>query len=344
MGIRLSAKQKYHLKIIAGSAALALVLTLLQDEKNRAGIFLLIFFLLSAQFELFLWMAPKLLQFKTVPAKKDLIKSILYKLVVFYGCVLVISLLIAFLSLLVFFVIRGESLESHFSYFIGQGIWNFLKYYAIALSISTICYFYFQWKAALEREQRLQQEKLLFQFETLKSQVNPHFLFNSLNTLSSLVGTDAAQAEQFTRKLSAIYHYVLENRETECIDLALELDFVRDYFYLQQIRDGDKIALSIDVPHAERYKILPISIQLLVENALKHNLATSGRPLKISIYAEQDCIVVKNNLQRKTILENSKKIGLNNLRERMNFSTGRTIKVVETREEFSVSVPLITLV
>ena len=344
MGRSLSAKQKYHLKIIAGSAALALALTLLQGEKNMTGIFLLIFFLLSVLFELFLWMAPKFLQFKTVPAKKDLTKSIIYKLVVFYCCILVISLLFAFLSLLVFFLARGETLASHFQYFIGEGFWNFLRYYAIALSVSTICYFYVQWKAALQREKHLQQEKLLFQFETLKSQVNPHFLFNSLNTLSSLVSTDAAQAEQFTRKLSAIYHYVLENRETECIDLALEIDFVKDYFYLQQIRDGDKIALSIEVACPERYKILPISIQLLVENALKHNLATSERPLKIAICAEQDCIVVKNNLQRKTILEKSKKTGLNNLRERMNFSTGREIKIAETREEFSVSIPLITVV
>jgi len=342
MSLHLSARQKYHLRIISGSATLGLVLALLQDEKPVAGIFLLIFFLLLVQFELFLWMAPKFLAFKTVPVKKGIIKSTIYKLILFYCCILVISLLVAFVGLSAYFLIKGDNMQSHLQYFIGQGFWNFLEYYTISLSVSTICYFYFQWKASLEREQRLEQEKLLFQFETLKSQVNPHFLFNSLNTLSSLVSTDAGQADQFIRKLSAIYHYVLEHRETECIGLALEIDFVRDYFYLQQIRDGDKIALSIEVAHPERYKILPISIQLLVENALKHNLATAGCPLKIAIYTEQDCIVVKNNLQRKTILEKSKKIGLNNLRERMNFSTGRAIKVVETRDEFSVTIPLIT--
>jgi two-component system LytT family sensor kinase len=342
MGRHLSAKHKYHIKTIAGSAALALALALFSGEKPLLEIFLLFFVLLFVQFELFLWMAPKFLAFKTVPPKKDLVRKVIYKLGLFYCSILAISLLVAFVVLSAWFLIKGDDLQSHLQYFAGRGLLNFLIYYAVALSVSTIFYFYFLWKDALEREQRLQQEKLLFQFETLKSQVNPHFLFNSLNALSSLVSTDAGQAEQFIQKLSAIYHYVLEHRETEYIDLALELDFVKNYFYLQQIRDGNKITLSVEVARPQQYKILPISIQLLVENALKHNLATPENPLEILIYTEDDCIVVKNNLQRKTILEKSKKIGLNNLRERIRYSVNRELKVIETRDEFKVMVPLIS--
>jgi two-component system, LytTR family, sensor kinase len=337
----LSEKLKYHVRIIITGAFLALVFASVSGEQPIAGIFLVCFLLLCAQFELFLWMATKLLKFKVMPSKTDLIKTSIYRLVVFYLVVLVISVFITFLGLSAFFYIKGENVRTHLQYFIDQELKEFLKFYVISLFLSTLLYFYFQWKAALDREQRLQQEKLLFQFETLKSQVNPHFLFNSLNTLSSLVSNNAELAEQFIQKLSAIYQYILEYREIEYIDLNLEVDFVKDYFYLQQIRDGNKIDLSIEISDPHKYKILPISLQLLVENALKHNLATTERPLKIVIYAENDSIVVKNNLQRKSVLENSKKIGLTNLRERIKYSIDREMKVIETRDEFKVIIPLI---
>jgi two-component system LytT family sensor kinase len=335
------ARLTYHGKIIVGSAILALALAFFVGVKPLPEMLILLFCLLFALFEVSLLLAPIMLSNKGNHIGKGIITTILYKLVVFYVCLLFISFVVTLAVMAVFYFLRGENVLSHLRHFFGPGLKNFLTYYVVGMTIGAICYFFFLWRDTLHREQRLQQEKLQFRLETLKSQVNPHFLFNSLNTLSSLVSANAALSEQFIQKLSSIYQYILEHSEAESVSLTAELNFVRDYFYLQQIRDGNKITLSIQADHAPQYKILPISVQLLVENSLKHNLATSERQLSIVIEITDGCVVVKNNLQRKDTIERSKKIGLNNLQERVRYATGRDIKVVETREEFAVFVPLI---
>ena len=168
------------------------------------------------------------------------------------------------------------------------------------------------------REQKLREEKQVFQYETLKNQVNPHFLFNSLNTLSSLVVTKPSLAETFINKLSYIYRYILENKDIEFVDLKTEIEFAEDYFYLHKIRDGEKIHLEITFNENRSYKILPISLQILIENALKHNSATNESPLRIVIRQESDdSITVRNNIQRKMNIEHSSLIGLKNLAKRI---------------------------
>ena len=331
----------YHVKIMVASAGGALLFTALRGEQPVGGLFLTCFLLLCIQLELFLWMAPHLLKIKTLRAKRDFIRVSIVRLIIFYVLVLFITVLTTFSGLTAFFLIHGDNLLSHLSYLASHELKGLFKFYALGLLLSTVSYFYVQWKMALQREQQSEKEKLQFRFEMLKNQVNPHFLFNSLNTLSSLLAINPEMAELFIQKFSAIYHYILEHREVEFIDLTLEIEFVRDYFYLQQIRDGNKINLSIEIADPQKYKIYPISLQLLVENALKHNIATDEKQLKIWIYAENDCLVVKNNLQRKNILEHSKKIGLNNLRERIKYSINKEMKVIETREEFKVIIPLI---
>ena len=337
----LPARLVYHAKIIAVSACCALAFALLRGQQPVIVIFSICFLLLFVQLELFLWLAPKLLTVSAVRANRDRIHISILKLFIFYLLVLTVTLLTTFLGLMVFSLLDGDALLSHVSYLARYELTGLFKFYTLGLFLSTISYFYFQWKAALQREQRLEKEKLQFQFETLKSQVNPHFLFNSLNTLSSLLVSMPGMAEQFIQKLASIYHYVLAHGESECVALALEINFVRDYFYLQQIRDGNKILLSIDIPATQQCKIYPISLQLLVENALKHNMATAEKQLKISIYMAGDCIVVKNNLQRKNTMETSRKIGLNNLRERIKYIVDKEMEVIETREEFKVIIPLI---
>ena len=193
----------------------------------------------------------------------------------------------------------------------------------------------------MKREFELREQNLIFQNETLKNQVNPHFLFNSLNTLSSLVNTQTEIASHFISKLSLIYRYILENSPKVKVPLKDELAFIEDYFYLHEIRSEGKILLSIDIKESNfNYEILPVSLQLLIENAIKHNMATQGKPLIISIYIEEKNVVVKNNIQKMATQVVSTNIGLKNLNERVRLVTGKEIIVTELEGNFLVKVPL----
>jgi LytS/YehU family sensor histidine kinase len=191
------------------------------------------------------------------------------------------------------------------------------------------------------REQKLKEENLIFQNQTLKNQINPHFLFNSLNTLSSLVNTQTETAEFFINRLSSIYRYILENGPKDKVSLQAELAFVNDYFSLHKIRSDDKIQLNSNVKDADKYEIIPVSLQLLIENAIKHNMATRESPLKIFIYLENQYIIVKNNLQRMATQLKSTKTGLKNLSERIRLMTGKELIIEEAKDYYLVKVPLL---
>jgi len=170
--------------------------------------------------------------------------------------------------------------------------------------------------------------------------VNPHFLFNSLNTLLSLVDENSGKVEQYIIKLSSIYRYVTENSPKDKVPLTLELAFMSDFFYLYKIRDEEKIQLKVNVSGAEQYGILPVSLQLLIENALKHNMATRDNPLKIEVYIEESYIIVKNNLQKMASKPISSQTGMKNLSQRVRLTTGKALFVEETSNEFIVKIPL----
>lgn len=218
---------------------------------------------------------------------------------------------------------------------------NLVKVTAIGLSFSIPFFFFQKWLETLKREYKLKEQNLIFQNETLKSQVNPHFLFNSLNTLSSLVNTEVRKAEQFIGKLSLIYRYVLENSTKPNVPLSEEIEFIKDYYHLHQIRNEGKIRLEINIKSEEySFKILPISLQLLIENAIKHNMATAEKPLRIHIYIEEWYIAVQNNIQKMATQIDSTKIGLKNLNERIRMVMGKEIIISETENKFIVKVPL----
>ena len=227
---------------------------------------------------------------------------------------------------------------------------NFLKYEFkgwfrstfLGLMFGAAIFLVIQWQDALKSVQKLVEQNLIFQNETLKNQVNPHFLFNSLNTLSSLVSTQPEIAEKFISRLSSIYRYILENSSKDRIPLELELSFVRDYFFLHKIRDEEKIELEIQVSDPGKFEILPISLQGLIENAIKHNKATREEPLKIVIFIEGQEIVVKNNLQKMASQVRSTGIGLKNLAERVKLITGRDLFIEETNIYFLVRIPLLS--
>lgn len=218
-----------------------------------------------------------------------------------------------------------------------------IKVTAIALLFSIPIFLFQKWMEAMKNEYKLREQNLLFQNETLKSQVNPHFLFNSLNTLSSLITSEVEIAGQFIAKLSVIYRYILDNSSKLKVPLKEEIDFIKNYFYLHQIRNKGKILLNIEIVEQDiSYEILPVSLQLLIENAIKHNMATQEKPLQINIYIEGQNIVVKNNIQKMATQVISTKIGLKNLNERTKLLTGNEIIVDEVEGNYLVKVPLIT--
>lgn len=216
-----------------------------------------------------------------------------------------------------------------------------LKALAPWIFITSVIFFYILWTKAVNREHKLNQQLLTFKYQTLKSQVNPHFLFNSLNVLTTLIHSDPLKAEQFTTKLSDIYRYILVNENNKLVLLSDELQFVRDYFDLQKVRDEDKIQLSIKIENENQYFIPPVSLQVLVENALKHNAASGQKPLVISVIQDGGFIKVVNNVQRKTNLQHSSGMGLENLKERIRLLTNQEVEIVETNNEFAVTIPLI---
>jgi len=291
------------------------------------------------QLEIFVWLGTWFFHsVKTGPRFK---KQIIFKLVQFYLLVLVIATLFYFGLYTYTFFIKGGDWEYFLPSLFEAEMRGFFIATLIGFSLGTLFFFYDQWNDALKREQKLTEEKLIFQYETLKSQVNPHFLFNSLNSLSSLVRKDPDLAEQYIQKLSTIYRYILENDNKELVPLSAEIEFVRNYFYLQKMRDEEKIELKMELNENENVQVLPVSLQLLVENTLKHNSATRKQPLEIVIHFEGlDKIVVRNNLQKKTQLNGSSKIGLKNLKERSRLILNRDIEILETVDEFVVKIPV----
>lgn len=199
-------------------------------------------------------------------------------------------------------------------------------------------------KAALESAE-LKKEQMATQYESLKNQVNPHFLFNSLNALTNLVYEDQDQAAHFIRQLSKVYRYVLDTRSQELVTLKTELAFLDSYIFLQKIRFEEKLTVNIEVSGFEQSMLPPIALQMLLENAIKHNTVAEEEPLTIDIHIENgEFLVVRNNLQKKAIpVEASSGVGLSNIKSRYEFLSKKPVEVIETATEFIVKLPLISM-
>jgi ligand-binding sensor domain-containing protein len=196
------------------------------------------------------------------------------------------------------------------------------------------------------REQRLsrvammKKEQIQLQFETLKSQINPHFLFNSFNTLAAIIEDDTDAAVEYVENLSDFYRSILQYREKDLISLNEELDIIRNYRYLLGKRFGDSLRMGISVEENASY-IAPLTLQLLVENAVKHNIITKTHPLSIQIFTDDDYLVVKNNVRRKSQVEKSTNYGLQSVVSRYHLMTQKPVKIEENETFFKVSIPLI---
>lgn len=225
-----------------------------------------------------------------------------------------------------------------------------LKNYIFPLLFSTtislflhLLYFFKATQDQKVKEQKIIAGSATARFDALKNQLDPHFLFNSLNVLSSLIDEDTEMAQKFTGSLSKVYRYVLEQKSKELVTLSEEIKFAKTYTNLLKMRFEDAILFNFP----ERLilsdaMVVPLSLQLLLENTVKHNKATPTSPLIITIYESDTVLVVKNNLQPKEILKSGSGVGLLNIKERYKLLTNRTMEVLKTDREFMVRLPLLT--
>ena len=203
-------------------------------------------------------------------------------------------------------------------------------------------YFFEQWKASIQRADRLEKEKAVVQFDNLKNQLNPHFLFNALTSLNSLIHEDQELASRFLQHLSKVYRYVLQHKEKELVPLRTELEFIKNFVFLIETRFGSAITIRFEVDEQELEKgIVPVTLQNLLENALKHNVITQQRPLHIGISAASGELKVQNNRQPKNRVEASNKQGLENLRTLYHYLSPNPVQILEDEANFTIILPLI---
>lgn len=205
-------------------------------------------------------------------------------------------------------------------------------------------HYYQQWKSESSQRQSLEEENIKAQFEILKNQVNPHFLFNCFNALSVLIKESQSRADEFLKHLARVYRFVLEVKEKELIKVREELEVMQSYVHLMKGRLGDKLTVTLNVPEAQQeYYIPPLTLQILMENALKHNKATKDEPLRIDIEMnDRNEISFKNNLNLVQDVQ-STNIGLKNIIERYEYLSDSGIQIEKSAESFAVSVPLIKM-
>jgi len=268
-------------------------------------------------------------------------KNILPSFLLFVLLTLVVSLSLVSIGVYAFYLIKGLDTTNFLTQLFQVELSGAIRQFSIWILLGSAFFFYIIWRKAIEREQKLREENLKYKYQNLKSQVNPHFLFNSLNTLSEIVYEDAKIADKYIQKLSGIYRYILENEEIDLVPLNKEIEFVKQYFDIQKVRDNNKILLEIDCQDADEFKVVPVSLQILVENALKHNSRSEKSALKIRIERMNDVIVVSNNIQRKNILENELKTGLLNLKERVRLILDKNLILEEDNNRFIVKLPII---
>lgn len=201
--------------------------------------------------------------------------------------------------------------------------------------------FFNSWRSSLIKEAELKTEMMSYKYESLRNQLNPHFLFNSLNVLSDLVYTDQKQAVSFIRQLGDLFHYVLDSRDKELVSLDEELRFMDSYIFLLKTRFGEKLKLDIHSGANRQALIVPMTLQLLIENAVKHNEISEKYPLEIKVDITGDYIMVENKQRPKLSGEPSSSTGLKNIKQQYSFFTDKEVKVDASNGVFIVQIPLL---
>ncbi|MCF6296026.1 MAG: 2TM domain-containing protein [Flavobacteriaceae bacterium] len=230
--------------------------------------------------------------------------------------------------------IANETLESY-----QFGLW-------ITLTIVVIfhfIYFYNKYQQNKIKEQKVIAGTASAKFDALKNQLDPHFLFNSLNVLTSLIEENPNNAQKFTTSLSKVYRYVLEQKNKELVTVDEELEFAKTYMSLLKMRFEDSIIFDIPEKASNpESKVVPLSLQLLLENAVKHNTVTANKPLHIKVYEHNGTLVVENNFQPKQIVKKGSGVGLSNIMQRYQLLTDKKVNIIKETRRFAVAIPMLT--
>ncbi|MBT8288454.1 MAG: Pr2TM family membrane protein [Flavobacteriaceae bacterium] len=261
----------------------------------------------------------------------------------FVGSVILTLFTIFLIRIFINMVLEGET----YAEFINS---EQLGFYAIATLITLVIslffhalYYYRQVQKSKIAEQKVIAGTASAKFDALKNQLDPHFLFNSLNVLTSLIDENPEGAQEFTTALSKVYRYVLEQKNKELVTVDEELAFARTYVSLLKKRFEDSIVFTLpDRASNPDSKVVPMSLQLLLENAVKHNMVTSNKPLKIKIYEQNGHLVVENNIQLKQIVKKGSGVGLSNIMQRYEMLSDRKVLINKTSDKFQVSLPMLT--
>ncbi|MCD8042557.1 MAG: histidine kinase [Tannerellaceae bacterium] len=257
----------------------------------------------------------------------------------FLGTILLCLLISSLISRFQWGILEAK-MELNFGEFAVLNMVKNLILSIIVITITYILYLYTKREQTLITNHNLIQENIRIKYESLKNQLDPHFLFNSLNTLSGLVGMDDEKAQDYIDNLSAVFRYTLHSKNV--CKLEKELAYVDAYFSLMKIRYGDNLQLTCNIqPEYYDYLVIPVSIQLLVENAIKHNIISNSAPLQITIETSAGASVTVKNPIRPKINKSIGGVGLVNLTERYAILFGKTIEIKEQNGEFSVTIPLI---
>ncbi|NDI99819.1 Pr2TM family membrane protein [Flavobacterium sp. LaA7.5] len=261
----------------------------------------------------------------------------------FIASVLVSMLVIFLLRIFEDIVVEGESWQEFWA---EEKLSNYYVAMIITLIMSMLVHIFYFYKRY--QENRVKQQKIIAgtasaKFETLKNQIDPHFLFNSLNVLSSLIEENPDSAQRFTTSLSKVYRYVLEQRDKELVSVQEELAFAKTYMNLLKMRFENSISFEmLDTTTNPEAKVVPLSLQLLLENAIKHNIVSQQKPLRIKIFEEKGYLVVQNDFRKKEVLNSRKGVGLQNIVSRYDIITNRKVIIEQTQEYFTVKLPILT--
>jgi sensor histidine kinase YesM len=236
--------------------------------------------------------------------------------------------------------------QSFQNYIQNEKISNFVIPIILFLIVSLAIHSFYFYKAL--QENKVNEQKIIAgtasaKFESLKNQIDPHFLFNSLNVLSSLIEENPDNAQRFTTSLSKIYRYVLEQKDKELVSIEEELAFAKTYMNLLKMRFENSLFFELPVTNLNpEAKVVPLSLQLLLENTVKHNVVSEQKPLHIRIYIEGDYLAIQNDYQKKEVLQERQGVGLQNIINRYGIITNRKVLIEQNEQTFTVKIPILT--
>jgi sensor histidine kinase YesM len=256
--------------------------------------------------------------------------------------ILIGILILTTVNYLIFIVIQKQEISTLYSKTF-EGLKYLIIFTIAGVILINSSLFFRSWKQAAVNEEKLKREKLAIEYEALKNQVNPHFLFNNLTALSTLVYKDQQKAEIFIQEFADVFRYVLESRDKEVVNFADEKKILKSISYLYQIRHEDSLKININLPDTTDKYVIPMALQMLLENAIKHNTISVNNPLMIDIFEEDGYVIVKNNLQPKKSEIVSNKIGLENIKSRYRYLSDKEVLVEILNKNFIVKIPVLSI-